>query len=447
MTRLKLPEIKLTRNRKIAIALVAVILVGPSMYAASISYEIYNDIDVVMMVYDNSGADGTYGELYFIDDPGLRIFTKVHITVNPSHTDGLAGFTIQLLNADKSRIVYSADMLTTVGTHYYADIDVNGYATGYYWIRAKGIAGQHPVDIDNPNYEEWEQDRLIAELEAKSTDEYIQWIEDYPAPDEFITEMKDDVNILGPVEQEVYIENPWENMEFTFSSSHPGPSEPVTFSFDVTTGDLREVVMTITDSSGQRVAETKDPNTFTFNEDSGQADDTYTARVFVTGTTGWVGGNAISTFTIDNPDPITGIAYVYIAADGGWERVLDGGTLKGDILVEVQILTGGPVTCKTILGGPMGTTSYDMQWDGTFWYVIIDSRTLVNGQYSMAVLATRDSDGASASLSVFEVGVIGGASGPLITILGIGFLIGMAFLVFRRLGGVQSTLEKVRRRL
>jgi hypothetical protein len=446
----KIPLIgKLTRKQALFLGLIlAFLFVGNNLRPQSLGgYTIYNDIDVSMMVYDNSGADGTYGELFLITSPGLRIFTKILINVNPTHTEGLAGFTIKVLNADKTKTLYSADMIHTEGTHYTANIDVNGWGTGHYWIRAKGIAGQHPVDVTNPLYEQWEYDRMIAELEHSDIHKYTEWLDDNPAPDKIVTEMKDDVNILGPVDQEVYIENPWENMAFTFSASHTSPEAPVTFSFDVTKGVLKEVVMTITDSSGQRVADTKDPNSFTFNVDSAQADGTYTAKVFVTGTTGWVGGSSSSSFTIDNPDPITGIASVYIATSEGWESIPDGGTLKGDILIEVQILTGGPVTCTAILGGPMGTTTYAMEWDGTYWYVIIDSRTLVNGMYSMGVVATRDSDGASASLSVFEMDLVGGSSGSLIAILGIGLLVGMAFLVFRRLGGVQSTLNKIRRRM
>jgi hypothetical protein len=134
---------------------------------------------------------------------------------------------------------------------------------------------------------------------------------------------------------------------------------------------------------------------------------------------------------VDNPDPIVGITNVYIVENGDWVSVADGGTLSGDVLIEVEILSGHPVECVAVLTGPISETSYTMEWDGYYWYVVIDSRQLVNGLYYMDVVATRAEDGATAYLSVFQMDITG-TYGDWMILFAFGAAIGIAFYLIRR---------------
>ncbi len=444
-----LGKIKMTRKRILVVGLILAFFIMPGLLPQTGLYTIGNDVTATMTLYDNSGADGPYDGLWELVSTGTRVYTVLHAVVTPSATTYLAGFTLQLLTLDKSEILQSV-VMTPSGGNYVADINVAGYATGNYWIRAKGIPTTHVISyvIENPDYTAAQI--YLRENDVASLEELVKagaYGGRWPIPETLsVTEVKNDVDVYNPPDREIFVENPWQDVQFDFVLSQASPDGPVTFSFAVTLGVITGVSLAVYDIANARIAASTDPNTFVFNTNQGQADGVYTAKVFVAGARGWIGGNAEIPFTVDNPDPISGIVKVYIFENNGWTEILDGGTLKGDVLVEVQILTGQPVQCVAIMDGPMGQTVYDMSWDGVFWWVIMDSRSLVNGLYSMDVQATRAEDGATAYLSVFQMDVTGGSGGMLMLFMLVAFL-AVAFLLVRRMGGLQSTIGNVKRRL
>jgi len=141
---------------------------------------------------------------------------------------------------------------------------------------------------------------------------------------------------------------------------------------------------------------------------------------------------------------LSGIARIYTVSESGWQEVEDGGVLKGDILIEVEVLSGTPSSCAAILTGPAGVVSHAMESDGTYWSVVLDTRTLVNGMYSLSVEMTRAEDGAKCYLSMFDVDITGGMPFDLTLFLLVGLMIAALLFAMEKLGGVQSSIRRLR---
>lgn len=459
---MKIPLIgKMTPAKGVLIGtLVLVLIASAGVYRAQTVYELYNEIHLEMDLYDVGSYDGTEGDRLLLS-VGDRVYTQLKVVVTAAHCNGLDRVNAYLYDEEKTSILQSSQMADMGYDRFELTFDVDGYAFGYYMVVVKGIPSTHAVSVSNPEYADWVD--WMAWWNALSETDQLDWYEIWKEtgggiprqPAQYLTEMKSDVFINQPEDTLVFIENPWDAIQFSLGAFVDGVSlasggttaATVTFELIVTEGQVLGATLVICDSENTRVVDTNDIASLQFNINEGQADGQYTAKVYVVGARGWTGGQASVTINIDNPDPLSGIARIYTVSESGWQEVTDGGILKGDILIEVEVLSGTPDSCVAILTGPAGAVDHAMEFDGTYWSVILNTRSLVNGLYSLSVEMTRSEDGAKCSLSVFDVDITGGMPFDLTLLLLVGVMIAALLFTVEKLGGVQSSLRRLRARV
>jgi hypothetical protein len=451
---------KVQPSKRVIIILVLVALASGGLYATQTTYELYNEIHLEMDLYDVGGYDGTAGDRLLLS-VGDRVYTQLKVVVIGTHCNGLDRVNAYLYDEEKTSILQSSQMADMGYDRFELTFDVDGYAFGYYMVVVKGIPSSHAVSVSNPDYDDWVD--WMAWWNALSETDQLSWYEIWTEtgggiprqPAQYLTEMKSDVFINQPDDTLVFVENPWDEIQFSLGAFVDGASlasggttaATVTFELIVTEGQVLGATLVIRDSENTRVIDTNDIASLQFNVNEGQADGQYTAKVYVVGARGWTGGQASITINIDNPDPLSGIARVYTVSESGWQEVTDGGILKGDILIEVEVLSGTPDSCVAILTGPAGAVSHAMEFDGTYWSVILNTRSLVNGLYSLSVEMTRSEDGAKCYLSVFDFDITGGLSSTLLILVLIGVAIAAVLVIVGRMSRNRQKLGEMAKRL
>ncbi|MBD3407026.1 MAG: hypothetical protein GF411_12985 [Candidatus Lokiarchaeota archaeon] len=424
------------------IFIIGIVLIGSGIVLSvspqigDIGVTVKNDIQADMRIYDVSSSDVTGRDSpYLIDDAFDRIFTDLYVQVVPSAVDGIASFKLSIINENSERVYYQS--MDQVGSYYESYVDVDGYPTGQYTIKATGVSETYNVIYEetNPNHA-WYEGQIARGADEASLRELVMagaYGGVWPIPETItVTEQREEVSIYDPSPRLVSIKNPWQKPVFTLGISQADSSSPVYFSYTLTEGVVTSMTLVIRAEDGTRVAESKDPDAFVFNENQGQADGYYTATLYVVGASGWTGAQRSVGFTIDNPEDIAGEVTIFISNNERWEQISDGDIISGSVLIRVEITSGEPVVCTAYFDGPTQRV-FDMEFDGTYWYVILDTNIFVNGDYSIYVEATRAEDNALCRLSVFDTGVEGSTGqiqifGAILLVMGLFFVGYWAFI-------------------
>ena len=379
-------------ERKKAIAIIVLLLVGLSFTSSlfSSSTTIANDISSELTLYDVGDHDGDSSDRLLLSE-GDRCYTELKIKVVASSIVGLRKFIAILKDEAKSTVILSADMeqYSTGSNVFTVTLDVDGLATGYYYVVIDGVPTTHDIQVLNPAYVDYQQYIAMYDREPLGPDG-----DPLREPDQYILETHDDVDILAPSPRKTWIENPWQDIAVSFDVFQTSVRSPVYFNYAITTGSAIGVTLAIYNSQNSKIADSKDPNNFVFNEDGAQADDSYKAILYIAGASGWIGTHEERTFTVDNPSDLEGLVTISILKNGVWEPVSQGGIIKGTVLIEAKILSGIPSKCNLIITGPVNDTISLYESANDTWSVEFDTRDLVNGAYDLSVEAIRAEDGA-----------------------------------------------------
>lgn len=380
---------------------------------------VYNSITGTLSIY----GDNSEGTMYELINEGDRTNSFVKAVVALTGNEGIDRIDCSLYAILEDGTI-GAHLITNTMTvtsllQRETTFDVTGWATGYYYLHLNGYVTTHvesiPEEVKNPDFRTWFD---WAETQI-STDVYIilDGIEyNYlSGPPEYITvyydEVKDDVDMFLPEDRKVYVQTPDIPIVFTFTKTQVSADAPITFSYSITTGSISSYLLTIYDSDWVKVIDSSDIDNFIFNQNQGQADGNYHAKINLIGDIGWIGGYKTIDLTVDNPDSITGNINIYILQDGNW--VLAGDTLSGDIKIIVTDVTGNPSKIYIEWDGPVFRT-YDFVYheDTSSYEVVVKTRELVNGVYDVNVIAIRSEDNAVGFLSSWIFGLGGSDKTP-----------------------------------